>query len=848
MKAYTFALIVLGSLLLIIAGSASLQSQEIGEFQWRNIKPTRPPAAPPAMTDNTPSFYKRKAEWKKIIDEYWGTGATLQEKQRVFNEYADYIQRYFTAFEGLNISWDSLRSHYFSQINDSTSHGRFSAILSYLAYHLREPHTAVLDFSLMSVAVGDTVLRAFPSRGKPVWFKTTMPTASHFGAVLTPLADSSALVIRAIENHPLGLKRGDIVLGYEGVPWRQIARELLAAEVPTLALFGGSRTMEMHHLLGCAGFNWHLFDTIDIVKYPAGDTVHLPVDTLASIRMIDSMYNNESMEIPGVPAPDWNWADETPNARPVTHGIVEGTNVGYIFVGLHTSKDWGDPFPDTEELFSQAIGELKNSDGLIIDLRHDRGGWVQSNFNTGFGRLLNFDTHTLDYWWRASASDLIALTPYNVFSAGRMFINADEETLYDRPIAVLVGPGCVSMGDITAYRLTYFPNTRFFGKPTSMGWAGDNWTGQAPQVPGCILAASDIVLRDHYDAERDLERMEFPVDEEVWLTQEDVAKGEDTVVKRALAWINGVAHARDVAAQKRFLHGGTDTVQLTGTLQNPGGRPLEVKAYYRVDSTIVDSSDLADDGLHGDGAQGDGIWGSSWNVPQGEAFYNVFLSVRDPGDSTTFSMPYLARFTTAGPVMAWDTIETEVPFAATRTINVWLRNAGQTRKIPSVTCTVSTKDTLVRSFLQEEWEFGDITPGDSAKRRYVASVDPAIGTLLCTLDIGSGGFHYWKKEGVIVTGVEDQVAAIPTTYALRQNYPNPFNPSTLVRYQLPVASEVRLMVYDLLGREVAVLVNEKKAQGTYMVTFDASGLTTGVYIYRLTAGSFTQTNKMLLIK
>ena len=728
MKTYQFSLIALASLLLALPGSPSLQAQEGGVFQWSKIRPTRPSSAPPVITDSTPSFYKRKAEWKKIIDEYWGPGVPVQEKRSIFNRYADYIQRYFTAFEGLGISWDSLRSHYYSQIDDSTSHGRFSAILSYLAYYLREPHATVYDFSLVSVAVGDTVIVTYPCWGKPLWSKTTMPTASHFGAVLTPQADSSALVIRAIENHPLGLRQGDIVLGYEGYPWRQIARELLAAEVPTMALFGGSNTMETHQLLASAGFNWHLFDTIDIVKYPTGDTLHLPVDTLASIRMIDSMYNNESLAVPGVPWPDWS---EVPNAKPVTDGIVEGTNIGYIYVASHTSKDKGDPFPDTEELFTRAIGELWGTDGLIIDLRHDRGGQVKSNFNTAFGKLLNFDTHTLDYWWRASGSNLTALTPYDVSPGWRMFINADEETVYDRPIAVLVGPGCVSMGDATAYRLNFFPNTRFFGKPTSMGMAGANWTGQSPQVPGYLLRASDNVMKDHYYPARDLERAEFPVDEPVWFDKDDVALGDDTVVKKALGWINSVAHAHHSVASARSFRPGTDALHLTTQVENPKSHALSLTAYIKTDSLTVDSTVLADDGVHGDGARGDGIWGTSWRIPAGEQFYSVAIRVADPADPSTFPMPYAARFTTAGPVV-FDTMTSErvtSKYVALRNPAVY--NRGSHRVIPGVTGRIRKLkgDTVIDTIYNAIVTYGDIPP-DSI----VSTVTPYTLTLLSTAD------------------------------------------------------------------------------------------------------------------
>lgn len=88
----------------------------------------------------------------------------------------------------------------------------------------------------------------------------------------------------------------------------------------------------------------------------------------------------------------------------------------------------------------------------------------------------------------------------------------------------------------------------------------------------------------------------------------------------------------------------------------------------------------------------------------------------------------------------------------------------------------------------------------------------------------------------------------PKRYALAQNYPNPFNPITMIRYELPERADVTLKVYDLLGREVATLVNATQGQGTYQVPFNASNLASGVYFYRLKAGAFIETKKMLLVK
>jgi hypothetical protein len=96
---------------------------------------------------------------------------------------------------------------------------------------------------------------------------------------------------------------------------------------------------------------------------------------------------------------------------------------------------------------------------------------------------------------------------------------------------------------------------------------------------------------------------------------------------------------------------------------------------------------------------------------------------------------------------------------------------------------------------------------------------------------------------------------IPTNFALWQNFPNPFNPVTSIRYtvgvvsdQSPAASRVRLTVHDLLGREVAILVDEERQPGNYQVKFDGSGLSSGVYFYKMQAGGFVATRKLLLLR
>jgi hypothetical protein len=108
----------------------------------------------------------------------------------------------------------------------------------------------------------------------------------------------------------------------------------------------------------------------------------------------------------------------------------------------------------------------------------------------------------------------------------------------------------------------------------------------------------------------------------------------------------------------------------------------------------------------------------------------------------------------------------------------------------------------------------------------------------------------WNKAELpnCLTGINDPVNETPSVYSLAQNYPNPFNPSTAIKFTMPKAGLVKLVVFDLLGREVATLLNENVTAGTHSVTFDASMYASGVYFYRIETGSFTDTKKMLLVK
>jgi len=113
---------------------------------------------------------------------------------------------------------------------------------------------------------------------------------------------------------------------------------------------------------------------------------------------------------------------------------------------------------------------------------------------------------------------------------------------------------------------------------------------------------------------------------------------------------------------------------------------------------------------------------------------------------------------------------------------------------------------------------------------------------------GSWDSAFWLTGDILVTGVGEGQLHTPNEFSLQQNYPNPFNPSTTIRFSLPNSVHVQLKVYNLLGQEVATLVDEILPAGSFNEQFEASGLASGIYLYRIQTASYSATRKLIVIR
>ena len=138
---------------------------------------------------------------------------------------------------------------------------------------------------------------------------------------------------------------------------------------------------------------------------------------------------------------------------------------------------------------------------------------------------------------------------------------------------------------------------------------------------------------------------------------------------------------------------------------------------------------------------------------------------------------------------------------------------------------------------------GDSTAGGSRSPRGIAWT--ADGQTMYTADFDYSTINVYQNTS---TDVAQTGSELPSSYELGQNYPNPFNPSTMINFSIPESGLVTLKVFNVLGQEIAELVNDVKSAGNYEVSFDASQLTTGMYIYKIQSGNYSATKKMLLVK
>jgi hypothetical protein len=332
--------------------------------------------------------------------------------------------------------------------------------------------------------------------------------------------------------------------------------------------------------------------------------------------------------------------------------------------------------------------------------------------------------------------------------------------------------------------------------------------------------------------------------------------------------------SKSTEINSNYIKPNRDTLILNSSMVNPENHQASVFARLKSETgSIKDSIQLFDDGLHNDAEASDNLWGGSSLLSDfEEGMFRMDLFINDLTTGTSYVHPEVSLFTTAGPIEFGSTDIDTLSDGRIALKNFVLVNKGIKMTVENIEAELTTLDTNLKFSLSSKF-FSDIPAGGSksiaAAYAFFAPEDNQL--IKFEIKIKSNDKEYWTDSLIIdianLTDIENDPTVILKEFFLEQNYPNPFNPSTTIKYQLPLdlayrqtvakreTKNVKLVVYDILGRQVATLVNEKQRPGNYEVEFDASTssatgkeLTSGIYFYQLQTGKYLETKKMLMIK
>ena len=203
--------------------------------------------------------------------------------------------------------------------------------------------------------------------------------------------------------------------------------------------------------------------------------------------------------------------------------------------------------------------------------------------------------------------------------------------------------------------------------------------------------------------------------------------------------------------------------------------------------------------------------------------------------ATSISMPYIARTTDGGTI--WTPLNIG-PGVTGKVVMKWIMNM-------TVVYIVGANGGIKRS-IDDGLTWQPMTTANVTDIYHFDFVK--INNVIYGYAVSTNGTVIKLADSVLVTGIKSPLKNAPSEYKLEQNYPNPFNPSTTIEFKIPSEGLVTLKVYDILGHEISVLMNEKLHPGSYNVVWDADNFPSGVYYYKLQSGSFSETRKMILLK
>ncbi|MCP4676440.1 MAG: hypothetical protein GY854_13190 [Deltaproteobacteria bacterium] len=459
------------------------------------------------------------------VDTYWSDPPDKDTRLMIFDELWSVFAEYYPCFVTANVDWDAARETYRPLIEEAKSYGLFYQLLSEMIFSLSDMHTKISSTKICgNVHLEHTDFFA----GRPPIYNEGVPY-SAIGACVTPTDEGELVVYSVLPGNPAGLAPGDVIIGYDGRPWSDLLDTIVSWKLPYCGRRAQANSAGESHRLYAVMNNHHLFETLDVERHVS--TGPDSVATEGFLTYPSTLVCSDQLPVEGVDVPWTTWKEERfawTGQGHVTFGVLPGTNIGYIYIYSWTGE--------VEDKFAAAVAELMETDGLIIDQRFNLGG--VPIWNKGMAALFDKDLeHKMVCKWRDPDSNNYDSLKNNESDWTLWDIDVDEDTFYDRPIALLTGPQAISGGDIFPFLMHFHPRVRSFGRPTNaaFGMMNTYWT-EDPYLSDIRVTYTMSICTD--EVGNYLQASERTPDEEVWLTHEDIIAGVDTVVEAALAWID----------------------------------------------------------------------------------------------------------------------------------------------------------------------------------------------------------------------------------------------------------------------------------------------------------------------
>jgi parallel beta-helix repeat protein len=298
-----------------------------------------------------------------------------------------------------------------------------------------------------------------------------------------------------------------------------------------------------------------------------------------------------------------------------------------------------------------------------------------------------------------------------------------------------------------------------------------------------------------------------------------------------------------------YIHPLHDSIHVGVQIFNPHQQNMSLYTrLFNLQGALYDETQLFDDGMHGDSASGDDFYGATLIPVMLEDAFQLHHQLVYDDFQQALTYPENRRLTSIGP-LACENYRIISQSGNRLQLELTLRNAGQTASAPNVRAELIPADSNSCSVINNNQYFGTIEAGTTAVNStpYIIDTIDNLQELYFTVIIKSDGYPYWESRDVLV-GMEPADKTVPSKFALLQNHPNPFNPITTIEFTIPQAGFITMKVYNLLGEEVATLLSASLLSGSYKYEWDATGMASGVYFYKLEGGKFTECRKMLLLR